>query len=152
MRLRGLSVFLIVSAVSVWGAASASADRLTDSEHGGRPLETVLLPGNEVPPHNTSATGSALITVNPGQAEVCWSITFSGLSTPATAAHIHHGPPGVAAPVVIPTPVPAVATGTGHGCTTVTSELAHDLAANPSDYYVNVHDSVFPTGEIRGQL
>jgi len=152
MRRRGLVVFLIAVAVALFGIASASAERLPGSMHGGKPLETALLPGNEVPPHATAATGLTLITVNPGQSEVCWEITFSGLSAPATAAHIHFGPPGVAGAIVIPTPVPNVTSGTGTGCAVVASPLAHDLAANPTGYYVNVHDSVFPGGEIRGQL
>ncbi len=38
------------------------------------------------------------------------------------------------------------------GCTTTTPELAADIGANPSDYYVNVHNPAFPAGAIRGQL
>jgi hypothetical protein len=153
MRLRGLIVgCAVASAVGLLGVAPASADRMPGSKHGGKPLETVLLPGNEVPPHATAATGSAHITVNPGQSEVCWSISFADLSAPASAAHIHVGVPGVAGPVVIPTPVPSVVSGTGSGCTVVTDVLAHALSDNPAGYYVNVHNSVFPGGEIRGQL
>jgi hypothetical protein len=30
--------------------------------------------------------------------------------------------------------------------------LVADIAANPSEYYVNVHNKPYPAGEIRGQL
>jgi hypothetical protein len=136
----------------VVGATSASADRLPEAAQGGHPLDAVLLPGNETPPHATAATGFAHITVNPGHSEVCWEITFSNLSAAASAAHVHIAPPGVAGPIVIPTPVPQVVSGTGTGCIVVTDELAHALSDHPASCYVNVHDSVFPAGEIRGQL
>jgi hypothetical protein len=38
------------------------------------------------------------------------------------------------------------------GCVTVDAALAQDLAANPRNYYVNVHTTDHPAGEIRGQL
>jgi hypothetical protein len=152
MRLRLVLTAFAVCALGVLGMSSASADRLPDAAHGGHPLDAVLLPGSETPPHATAATGSAHITVNPGHAEVCWDITFANLSAPATAAHIHIAPPGVPGPIVIPTPVPSVISGTGSGCTVVAETLAHALNEHPADYYVNVHDAVFPGGEIRGQL
>jgi hypothetical protein len=31
-------------------------------------------------------------------------------------------------------------------------ELVADIAANPSEYYVNVHNKPYPAGAIRGQL
>jgi len=133
-------------------AGPAAADRVPGSDHGGKPLDAELLPQNETPPHTTAATGTARITVNAGHDEVCWEITFSNLSAPASAAHIHVGPPGVAGGIVIPTPVPSLVSGTGTGCTTVTDTLARAIKDDPTGYYVNVHDSVFPGGEIRGQL
>ena len=35
---------------------------------------------------------------------------------------------------------------------TVADALAQDLAANPADYYFNIHTTAFPGGAIRGQL
>jgi hypothetical protein len=142
----------IIGALVMLASASASAERLSGSVHGGKPSAAELLGSNETPPNATTATGSARITVNPGHNEVCWEITFSGLVTPAAAAHIHVGPPGVAGPIVIPTPVPPSTSGTGTGCAVVDDGLASAIQHDPGAYYVNVHDSVFPAGQIRGQL
>jgi CHRD domain-containing protein len=152
MKLRGLTVVATIGALSMLATSSAFAARLPGSAHGGTPLAADLAGGNETPPNATTATGSARITVNSGHDEVCWEISFSGLVAPATAAHIHVGPPGVAGPIVLPTPVPPVTSGTGTGCAAVDDALARAIRQDPGAYYVNVHDSVFPAGQIRGQL
>ena len=38
------------------------------------------------------------------------------------------------------------------GCTTTTKEIIDAILANPSGYYVNVHNASYPGGAIRGQL
>ena len=43
------------------------------------------------------------------------------------------------------------ADGTSKGCV-VNAMLADALVENPSNYYVNVHNTPFPGGAIRGQL
>lgn len=152
MKLRALVVVATIGALSMLATSSAVAERLPGSAHGGTPFAADMTGSNETPPNATTATGSARITVNLGHDEVCWEITFSGLAAPATAAHIHVGPPGVAGPIVVPTPVPPVISGTGTGCATVDDALARAIHDDPDAYYVNVHDSVFPAGQIRGQL
>ena len=42
--------------------------------------------------------------------------------------------------------------GVSGGCTSADPELVADIAANPSEYYVNVHNVPYPDGAIRGQL
>jgi hypothetical protein len=154
MERRMLLTFVVAAAMTLGAGAGTAAARSVAGphRHGGLPLHATLLPGSETPPHDTAARGSARITVNPGHDQVCWKITFSDLSAPASAAHIHQAPVGVAGSIVLPTPVPAVTSGTGTGCATVSDALAQGLKTNPDAYYVNVHDSVFPAGEIRGQL
>jgi hypothetical protein len=39
-------------------------------------------------------SGFADITLNVGQASVCWDITVADIALPATAAHIHEAPAG----------------------------------------------------------
>src|SRR5579883_1991535 len=66
----------------------------------GRPAQaaplsfTVALSGaQQVPPVQTAGTGTADLTYDPATQVVTWSITYSGLSSPATMAHFH-GPAG----------------------------------------------------------
>ncbi len=89
--------------------------------------------------------------MNPGTGTVCYDWSVSGAATPILAAHIHHALAGVAGPVV----VPLLPTGpsSGSGCVTgVDRSLAQDIIRHPWDYYVNTHNSEFPSGVARGQL
>jgi hypothetical protein len=156
MKGRRLLVSLVLAALvalALAGAASA-AKPIDGADHGGRPLSTELTGAAEVPgPGDPDGSGTATITVNPGQEEVCWEINAAGIELPATAAHIHVGAAGVAGPVVVTLSAPD-ASGFSSGCTTVdvNRDLAKAILKNPEDYYVNVHTSVFPAGAIRGQL
>jgi hypothetical protein len=96
-------------------------------------------------------TGSATITVNPGQGEVCYEISVEDIMLPASGAHIHEGVAGENGPVVVPL-VPPDANGVSSGCTHVSRELALAIIQDPENYYVNVHNMDFPDGALRGQL
>jgi hypothetical protein len=145
---RSLSLFLMVSAASVVLGAGGSV-----ASAGGRTFATTLSGANEVPgPGDPDGSGTALITLNQGRGEVCFSITVSDLSLPATAAHIHEAPAGVAGPVVV-TLSPPDETGSSSGCVSdVDQGLIKDIRKNPAEYYVNVHTTDYPGGAIRGQL
>jgi hypothetical protein len=117
---------------------------------GGRPLSTTLSGAAEVPgPGDPDGTGTARLRVNPGQGEICYTLTVAGID-PARAAHIHEAPVGAAGPVVVGLEAPT--NGSSSACVTVTRQLARDIVRNPSDYYVNVHNAPFPGGALRGQL
>ena len=154
-RLLGVSLFVVSLALAPLGAA---AERLPGSDHGGAPFQVAL--ASSV----SGGTGSvmAALTINPGQQEVCWNITVSGLSSPVIASHIHRGAAGTNGPVVVPffnlsTPSSA---NSFSGCadhnainiSTSERELLDAIIADPSGYYVNVHTTHHPGGEVRGQL
>ena len=83
--------------------------------------------------------------------QFCWDLRWRNIDT-AFAAHVHVGPRHVAGPVVIPL---SVGDGSGApvaGCSTIDPALAAAIAANPKEYYVNVHNAAYPAGAIRGQL
>jgi hypothetical protein len=96
-------------------------------------------------------SGFAAISLNVGQAEVCWEITVRDITLPALFAHIHEGPAGVAGPIRIFLSPPD-ASGQASGCTTAEPSRIQDIIDNPEKYYVNVHTSDFPAGAVRGQL
>jgi hypothetical protein len=117
---------------------------------GGRPFATTLLGVNEVPgPGDPDGSGTARITLGPGQGQVCFELAVSGIA-PATAAHIHVAPVGVAGPVVVGLAPPT--SGTSSGCVSVDPALIKAIKKTPSEYYVNVHNAEFPAGALRGQL
>jgi len=102
---------------------------------------------NEVPPADPDATGTAIIVVVPAIDMVCWKLDWENVDGTVVAAHIH-GPAvaGVNAGILVPLTVDPA-----KGCTTDSD--ADAIAANPSNYYVNVHSAPnFPGGAIRGQL
>lgn len=80
--------------------------------------------------------------------KLTWKLTFSGLTGPATAAHIHLGAMGKAGNVAIPLCAPCK-TGV-HGKTTLSAALKKALKHHK--LYVNVHTAKNPNGETRGQL
>ena len=103
------------SAALIAGAATAA--------DGGRKLQTNLTGAAEVPgPGDTDGSGTAQITVNPGQKQVCHTLRVSTIA-PATMAHIPEAAPTAAGPVVVTLHAPN-ATGTSSGCVTVTRALA----------------------------
>jgi hypothetical protein len=122
----------------------------------GRPLATTLTGAAEVPgPGDPDASGTAFITLNQGQGEVCFDLSWAGIDGTVTAAHIHIGPATEAGPVVVGlfTDVALSGTDTASGCVSgVSEELIKAIRQNPENYYVNIHSDVFPAGAIRGQL
>ena len=103
----------------------------------------------EVPSGDPNGFGSAHIALFPSSGKICYALTAFRIA-PANAAHIHEGAPGVAGPAVVTLDAPTF--GVSGGCTSADPELVADIAANPSEYYVNVHNRPFPDGAIRGQL
>lgn len=105
-----------------------------------------------VPPVQTSGTATADLTYEPSTRVLSWTITYSGLSGPATMSHFH-GPAaeGKNGPVVIwvskqGSPVESPIKGEA----TLTPEQAQQFAAG--EWYMNVHTQAHPGGEIRGQV
>jgi hypothetical protein len=121
----------------------------------GRPFATTLTGAAEVPgPGDLDASGTAFITLNQGQGEVCFDLSWAGIDGTVTAAHIHVGTATVAGPVVVPLFAGSFeGTDTASGCIAGVSEaLIKDIRQNPENYYVNIHSDVFPAGAVRGQL
>ena len=109
----------------------------------------------------TGATGggSGFFTYTISGDMLCYTLEVRDLTMAPFGAHIHLAPRGVAGGVVVPLLTPPAATSTVSDCITAVegsavltpAELAA-IAADPGAYYVNVHTTNFPGGEVRGQL
>jgi hypothetical protein len=80
--------------------------------------------------------------------KLTWKLTFSHLSGPAVAAHIHSGAKRKSGPVIVPLCGPCKSPSAGSA--KVSATVAKALQGG--DVYVNVHTSKNPNGEIRGQI
>ena len=108
-----------------------------------------LKASTEVPANDSKGTGAVDATYDTMSKKLIWTITYSGLTGPATAAHFH-GPaePGKNAPPVVPfngnlaTPI--------KGDATLTDAQVADLQGGR--WYFNVHTAAHKDGEIRGQV
>jgi hypothetical protein len=122
------------------------------SSQGGKKLTTILTGAAEVPgPGDPDGTGTAALRLRKGQGEICFMLVVSNITLPASAAHIHKAPAGVAGPVEVPLTAPD-ADGAVEGCVSAPRALVKDILKHSSEYYVNVHTSDYPAGAVRGQL
>jgi CHRD domain len=130
-----------IAAIAMLTASSAFAQEMK--------MKADLSGTQEVPPVTTQGKGSAEISFDAASKKLSWTVTYSGLSGPATAAHFH-GPaePGKNAGVAVP--IPNQATSPVTGSATLTEAQAADLTGGR--YYVNIHTAANPGGELRGQV
>lgn len=109
---------------------------------------SALLSGDqEVPAKTSKATGYATVVLDPVTKTLSGAVVTSGIV--GSAAHIHDGLPGVAGPVIFPL-VGGPTVWTVPAGTVLTDAQIATLHAG--GYYVNVHSTGAPGGEIRGQL
>lgn len=145
---------------------------ITLSAHASSITYTAALSGaNEVPPHAVLGTGSATFILTGDSLFI--DLTFSGLTAPPVAGHIHCCVPvGVNAPVAVPfLGLPNSTSGTytntvdltlastytaafitASGGTAADAETALIAGLNSGNTYANLHTPNFPGGEIRGQI
>jgi len=102
----------------------------------------------EVPPNASPATGLAVVDYDDASNLLQWNVSYQGLLGTFTAAHFH-GPalPGQNAGVRVGLtigPSPMV------GSATITDAFETELLGGL--WYLNLHSSQFPGGEIRGQV
>lgn len=164
--MRGLRSLALVAPALLLTMALSVGTVLADN--GGRPFSLALSGANEfdaagvpINPHGDADHGSVVLTINPGQEEVCWSfgaITLTAGDALPVAAHIHIAPEGIAGPIVVdifggaaaapaPTSYPT-ATTCVHGDRDVLAAILRD----PGAYYINLHNAQHPGGVMRAQL
>jgi len=106
----------------------------------------------EVPAVTTDAVGLIRITIDRPKHLLCYELVASGIAV--QAGHIHRAAPGSNGGVVVDLGAFGEPFGsTSAGCTTVDNwRLLRNLVNTPGKFYVNLHTTAYPGGEIRGQL
>jgi CHRD domain len=152
MKPRRLVVALVAALLGA--VAFALPAIAANDDDSGVELEAKLTGKQEVPgPGDRDGSGKAELVV--GKKQVCYELRVEDIERP-TGAHIHEGSRGKAGDVVVDLDPPKKGSSkkgfTSDGCERISGELSKKLRADPSHYYVNVHNKPFPDGAVRGQL
>jgi hypothetical protein len=156
MKRAVIAVFLIAAGIVVACGSSDSGQ--------SKVFNITLAVANETPPcadAGTSATGTATITIPADNGSVKVDVTYSGLSGPALASHIHYGTGAAPGPVVLPFNPPLDSPFSK----TVTAADYLAPSGAPPDFatfvtalkgggaaYLNVHTDACKPGEVRAEI
>jgi len=141
--------FFIFALILFTAIGFSSCSKSSTSEEDTAVTYTATLNGgSEVPVNASMATGTATFTYNTVTYILSGTVTFSGM-TP-TGAHIHKGAVGVAGGVIFPLGSTPFTSPISYTSVALDATQRADLMAGM--YYINIHSTAFPGGEIRGQL
>jgi hypothetical protein len=139
---------LALGATALIGAAGGEQGRAAATTDVG--LVATMTGAAEPGGGDRDGRGAAYVLVT--STKICYGMVVNSLVKP-TAAHIHRGRVGVNGPIVLPLRTPAAGNhGQSGGCVSGTPTLRSQLKSTPTQFYVNVHNTAFPNGAIRGQL
>jgi hypothetical protein len=152
---RALAIALLLGGLAMPGVSRADF------------ISTANLDGAaQVPPNASQASGSAIVLYNASNNTLTYFLAYENLSAPPNDAEIGLASPGSSGPsLFVLQPASAVPTTVGVFTGTLTAaDLLQVPAAGINTFadavqailtgktYVNITDSVYPNGEIRGQL
>ncbi len=112
-------------------------------------FHTTMNGASEVPAKTTDGKGTVDATLDTATKVLTYTVTFSGLSGPATIGHFH-GPADAGANAGVMIPFPSPVTSPINAKVTMTDAQMAELMAGK--VYANVHTAANPGGEIRGQM
>lgn len=171
LLLLGASLLMaVVIAVALAGFIAPSTTQVPRQslDTVGKKLKAKLDGFQQVPSLLTNGTGTFSATINSNS--ISYTLTYSGLSSTTTVAHIHFGQTGVNGGVIAflcggggkpACPTSGTVTGTITAANIIgpadqgiaLKDFAGALRAIESgNTYVNVHSKTYPMGEIRGQI
>jgi hypothetical protein len=145
MKIGAAGALAVVMTIAVAGCADVR-QKMPDWMPGSGAISVKLSGAQEVPPVNTSGTGS-------GSFRVAEDGSISGSATtknvPGNAAHIHLGARGKNGPVILPLSKNGDTYSVPEGRKLTSAQLQ---AFKAGDLYVNVHSNQHKGGEVRAQL
>jgi hypothetical protein len=158
------SVIAIVALSLAAGVAASNSNRLHANLRGTNEVGAAFV--------DFDSRGRASVRIDAEDGEVCFTVSFERGGT-ANRGHIHAGAAGVNGPIVVAffdihrpfvdAANPGDVADPRHdqlerrnrlsGCVDgLDPMLLRQIKANPSGYYVNLHNARFPGGFVRGQL
>lgn len=156
--MRRATVLLAIIALLAAPAAVLAQEEFTADIDADQEVPTPTLPDG----YEGQGSGSA--TISADESEITYEVSFEGLTGPATMAHIHYGPPGVAGGILFwlsemgvddnPSPLSGTLTEADFNAVDGGPQTFAEAldAIRAGDTYINIHTAENPPGEIRGQL
>jgi len=146
-----MKVLMRLSLVALLASLTAVAPNPTFAETLV-PFTALLNGPQQSPPEPSPSQGVALVLLVKETNMVCYRISYSALAGTELVAHFHGpGAPGQNAPILVNiSPAPSPIGSPKHGCVAFTKDQAKLLTKGL--IYINIHSSVAPNGEIRGQV
>jgi hypothetical protein len=135
-----LMTICAAAAVLLTGATAANADI--------RHFDGILRGTHESPPNTATGKGVLTAVVDTDRGVLDYTVTYAGLTGPATAAGLHEVVPDQADPVI-----PATASGRSgqiHAVVKLTREQLDAL--NAGRWFFDIATDANPNGEIRARL
>jgi CHRD domain len=152
-RRRGLRVAIVLTIVAALGL-SAVGDAIGAKRKVVK-TSAVLNGTNEVPPADPDGTGTADFKLKTKKGKpkgkVCFKVNFQNIGAPFVA-HIHPGEAGVNGPPLITLFEDTAFTSPQEGCVKFKRKQIKKIGKHPDRFYINIHNTEFQDGAIRGQL
>ena len=146
MMSKTLTTAVLAAAVLALAACAEVREKMPDWMRGSGATSVKLSGGEEVPPVNTSGSGSGSFRIAE-DGTVSGSVKTEGVQ--GTMAHIHQGAKGQNGPVIIPLTKNGDTYTAPQGAKLTPAQLQ---AFKSGGLYVNVHSNAHKGGEVRGQL
>lgn len=141
MRRLSLKTAVMLAAVGPLLGAPAWAETLA--------YKADLSGGAETPPNDSKGQGTLRADFDTAKKTLAWTVTFTDLSGPVTAAHFH-GPAAAGAKAGPVIPIKGELISPIKGSATLTDKQVSEL--KDGLLYFNLHTAKFPDGELRGQV
>ncbi len=169
MTKRTLAVLTLTTSAILIACGSSNDTPTTTPASKIVTFKATLVPSGEVPPTNSSGSGTFVATLDTSTNVFTYDVTFTGLTSNVTLGHIH----GPSTTTVTASPILNFGTlagatfttgatlGTAHGTTTLTAATQLTNTINGDSLkkllfagltYANVHTTQNGGGEIRGQI
>ena len=140
------------TATTVEESARRTATTVAERAEQATRLTATLSGAAEAPTRgDPDGTGTATVNIDATKGNVCYDVSVRNLDRPV-GMHIHEAEVGKSGPIVVPLTPPTTGDTTSSGCVDADRTLLGRIAANPDDFYLNVHTGPYQQGAVRGQL